>query len=83
MSQYKIHIKNTKDTEINQYKDFSKLKDRYQVATNPLYRTPLYLWRNRKLVIGILVIAVILGLVIYESSKEPETKETIKSTINK
>lgn len=57
------------DEEINSTKDFKKLTYRYQKATNPLYKTPLYKYKYRKIFMAILLIALIIWVLILMTEK--------------
>jgi hypothetical protein len=55
------------DEEIKSTKDFKKLTYRYQKATTPLYKTPLYKYKYRKVFMAVLLIALIIWLLIIFS----------------
>ncbi len=55
------------DEEIKSTKDFKKLTYRYQKATTPLYRTPLYKYKYRKVFLAILLIALVIWVIIIMS----------------
>jgi len=52
------------DEEIKSTKDFNKLTYRYQKATTPLYRTPLYKYKHRKVFLAVLLIALVVWVLI-------------------
>ncbi len=52
------------DEEIKSTKDFKKLTYRYQKATTPLYKTPLYKYKYRKVFMYLLIIALVIWLLI-------------------
>ena len=52
------------DEEIKSTKDFKKLSFRYQKATTPLYKTPLYKYKYRKIFLAILLIALIIWVIV-------------------
>lgn len=57
------------DEEIKSTKDFKKLTYRYQKATTPLYKTPLYKYKYRKVFLAILLIALIIWVIILMTEK--------------
>ena len=50
------------DEQINKHKDFKKLVYNYQLATKPLYKTPLY--KNKKVFFVILLFLLLLFIII-------------------
>ena len=52
------------DEEIKSTKDFKKLSFRYQKATTPLYKTPLYKYKYRKIFLAVLLIALIIWVIV-------------------
>ena len=68
------------DDQINKHKDFKKLMYKYQLATKPLYKTPLYKLKfNRIFVIIILVLLVMFIIIeIMEKEKDVPVIETTK-----
>ena len=57
------------DEEIKSTKDFKKLTYRYQKATTPLYKTPLYKYKYRKVFLAVLLIALIIWVIILMAEK--------------
>ena len=57
------------DEEIKSTKDFKKLTYRYQKATKPLFRTPLYKYKYRRIFWAILLIALIIWVIILMTEK--------------
>ena len=57
------------DEEIKSTKDFKKLTYRYQKATAPLYKTPLYKYKYRKVFLAILLIALIIWVIFLMTEK--------------
>lgn len=57
------------DEEIKSTKDFKKLTYRYQKATTPLYKTPLYKYKYRKVFLAILLIGLIIWVLILMTEK--------------
>lgn len=55
------------DEEIKSTKDFKKLTYNYQKATTPLFKTPLYKYKYRKVFLYIIIISLIIWLVILFS----------------
>lgn len=56
------------DEQIAKHRNFGKLMHEYQVATKPLYQTPLY--KNKKVFLVVLLILLLLFLVIESIEKE-------------
>ena len=52
------------DEEIKSTKDFKKLTFRYQKATTPLYKTPLYKYKYRKIFLAVLLIGLIIWVIV-------------------
>lgn len=57
------------DEEIKSTKDFKKLTYRYQKATTPLYKTPLYKYKYRRVFLAILLIGLIIWVLILMTEK--------------
>lgn len=57
------------DEEIKSTKDFKKLTYRYQKATTPLFRTPLYKYKYRRIFLAILLAALIIWVIILMTEK--------------
>jgi hypothetical protein len=55
---------NLTEEEINSTKDFKKLTYRYQKATTPLYKTPLYKYKYRRVFMFVLLIVLIIWVLI-------------------
>lgn len=55
---------NLTEEEINSTKDFKKLAYRYQKATTPLYKTPLYKYKYRRVFMFVLLIVLIIWVLI-------------------
>jgi len=60
------------DEQINKHKDFKKLMHKYQTATKPLYKTPLYRYKNKRVFIIILLILLIMFIIIEVMEKKGE-----------
>lgn len=71
MPKYKFNIeeKPLTDQEIEKNKDFSKVVFRYQKGTRPLYKYPLYRFKNRKVWMIIILILLVAYLIILFGSK--------------
>ena len=52
------------EEEVKSTKDYHKLVYRYQKATTPLYKTPLYKYKNRRIFMGILLIIMVIWVLI-------------------
>ena len=74
MPKYKFKIEKEKlpDEEINQRKDFKRLKHRYQKATTPLYRFRLDKFKNRRIFIAILLILLLMWLLTMDEENNGE-----------
>lgn len=57
------------DEEIKSTKDFKKLTYRYEKATTPLYKTPLYKYKYRKVFMAVLLIALIIWVLMMVFDK--------------
>ena len=64
------------DDQINKHKDFKKLMYKYQLATKPLYKTPLYKHRYNKIFIIVLLVLLVMFIIIEIMDKEKE--QTVK-----
>lgn len=83
MSNYKFNL-NPKDPDpkmVERHKDFGKVLTNYQKMTNPLYKTPLYRFRNIGIAV-ILVLTLTWMVIEFGGHKEDRAKE-IKDSINK
>jgi hypothetical protein len=60
---------NLTEEEINSTKDFKKLTYRYQKATTPLYKTPLYKYKYRRVFMFVLLIVLIIWVLILMFEK--------------
>lgn len=57
------------DEEIKSTKDFKKLTYRYQKATTPLYKTPLYKYKYRRVFMAVLLIILVIWVLILMFEK--------------
>lgn len=57
------------DEEIRATKDFKKLTYRYEKATTPLFKTPIYKYKYRRVFMAILLIALIIWVIILMTEK--------------
>ncbi len=66
MTRYKIHIdpRIPGDEQISKRKDFKKLLYNYQHATKPLYKSPLHLYKNRRLFLAILITIALIYILV-------------------
>jgi len=82
MAKFKFNIdpKEPREEQIARHKDFGKVMHNYQRMTNPLYRTPLYIYR--KLFLAVVLVLVLAWMVIefgeYESKKNAAPKDSIQ-----
>ena len=60
------------DDQINKHKDFKKLMYNYQLATKPLYKTPLYKLKNNKIFIIILLVLLVMFIIVEIMDREKE-----------
>ena len=67
-TKFKINEPGLKDEQINKHKDFKKLMYNYQLATKPLYKTPLY--KNKKVFLIILLILLVMFVIVEVLEKE-------------
>ena len=67
------------DDQINKHKDFKKLMYKYQLATKPLYKTPLYKHRYNKIFIIVLLVLLVMFIIMEIMDKEKE--QTVKPAI--
>lgn len=65
MPRYKFHIEKETlpEEEIQETKDFRKLVYRYQKGTRPLFRFPLFRYRNRRFWMGLFLVLLIAYLI--------------------
>ena len=68
------------DDQINKHKDFKKLMYKYQLATKPLYKTPLYKNKYNKIFVIILLVLLVMFIIIeiMDNEKEQHAKPDIK-----
>jgi hypothetical protein len=86
---YKFNINPSEpsDDKIARHKDFGKVLHNYQRMTNPLYRTPLYIYR--KIFLAVIFVLALAWMVVefgeHESAKNkiPVDSAHIKDSINK
>jgi hypothetical protein len=57
------------DEEIKSTKDFKKLTYQYQKATTPLYKTPLYRYKYRRVFMAVLLIILVIWAIILMTEK--------------
>jgi hypothetical protein len=57
------------DEEIKSTKDFKKLTYRYEKATTPLYKTPLYKYKYRRVFMFVLLIIMVIWVLILMFEK--------------
>lgn len=67
------------DDQINKHKDFKKLIYNYQLATKPLYKTPLHKFKHIRVFLIILLALLVMFIIIEVMEKEEQ--ETVKSVI--
>jgi hypothetical protein len=69
MSRYKFHTdrKSLPDEEIEKMKDFRKVVFRYEKAGRPLYKFPLYRYKNRKVWMAVFLVLLVVYLIIMLS----------------
>ncbi len=60
------------DDQINKHKDFKKLMYKYQLATKPLYKTPLYKHKYNKVFLIVLLVLLVMFIIIEIMDKEQE-----------
>lgn len=72
MKKYKLHKSKSKvtDQDINSYKDFKQFKANYDDAVRYRHKLPLY--KNKKMLLALLMILLIVWLLI-KSDKENNT----------
>jgi len=58
------------DEQINKHKDFKKLMYKYQLATRPLYKTPLYKQKFNRVFIIVLLVLLVMFIIIEIMDKE-------------
>lgn len=65
MPRYKFHIEKEAlpEEEIQETRDFRKLVFRYQKSTRPLFRYPLFRYRNRRFWMGLFLILLVMYLI--------------------
>lgn len=64
------------DDQINKHKDFKKLMYKYQLATKPLYKTPLYKLKFNRVFVIILLVLLVMFIIIEIMEKEKEVPVT-------
>ncbi len=57
------------DEEIRATKNFKKITYRYEKATTPLYKTPLYKYKYRKVFMALLLIALVIWVILLMAEK--------------
>ena len=60
------------DDRINKHKDFKKLMYKYQLASIPVYKTPLYKNKYSRVLIIILLVLLVMFIIIEMMEKEKE-----------
>ena len=71
------------DEQINKHKDFKKLMYKYQLATKPLYKTPLYKHRYNRIFIIVLLVLLVMFIIIEimeKEKKQPENPAKLEQT---
>lgn len=68
------------DEQINKHKNFKKLLYHHELATKPLYNTPLTFYKNRKIFLVVLVIALLVYILVelLQEKKQPQPLEQQK-----
>ncbi len=81
MAAYKFHIKKTEvsDAEINQTKDFKRLKHSYDNAVKPMFKIRLFDRRNK----GIWIALTLIFLVIFLLTEDANQTEAHKIYVRK
>ena len=76
MARYKFHIKTQEisDVEINQTKDFKRLRHSYDNAVKPMFKIRLFDKRNQRFWISIMLIFVVIFLISEEYNKPKAEK---------
>ena len=66
MTKYKFNInqKDPGEEQISKHKDFKKLIYNYEKATKPLYKSPLIFYKNRKIFLVVLILAVLIYIIV-------------------
>ncbi len=66
MTKYKFNInqQDPGEDQINRHKDFKKLVHDYEKATKPLYKSPLIFYKNRKVFLVVLILAVLIYIIV-------------------
>ena len=83
MSNFKFNIdpKDPQEEQIARHKDFGKVLHNYQRMTNPLYRTPLYVYR--KVFLAVIFILALAWMVVEFGEHQTEKKNISKDSIHK
>ena len=73
------------EDRINKHKDFKKLMYNYQLATKPLYKTPLQRFKYRRVFLILLLILLVMFLLIEVSDNEEKKQDnpTVKEQMKK
>ncbi len=68
------------DDRINKHKDFKKLMYKYQLATKPLYKTPLHKFKHKRIFVIILLVLLVMFIIIeiMENKKEQPVNPAIQ-----
>ncbi|MBL4624194.1 MAG: hypothetical protein JKY42_03505 [Flavobacteriales bacterium] len=72
MKKYKLHKEEPEVTEqeINKYKDFSRFKANYEGVVRDRHKLPLY--KNKKMLLALLMLLMIIWLLMKSDKKEPD-----------
>lgn len=83
MANFKFNIdpKEPREEQIARHKDFGKVMHNYKRMTNPLYRTPLYIYR--KLFLAVFLVLVLVWMVIEFGEHETNKKDSTTDSIHK
>lgn len=83
MSNFKFNIdpKEPREDQIARHKDFGKVMQNYQRMTNPLYKTPLYIYR--KIFLAVILVLFVVWLVTEFGEDEKEKKNVPIDSIQK
>ncbi|MBL7891915.1 MAG: hypothetical protein JNL63_04750 [Bacteroidia bacterium] len=68
------------DEQIIKHKDFKKLLYNHELATKPLYKTPLTYYKNRKIFLFILILALLIYVIteLIDEKKNSQPPELQK-----
>ena len=56
---------NLSSKEVEKLKDFNSLKANYNIVTKPLSKVAIYKYKNKKIFLGLILIAVIVYLLFF------------------